>query len=133
MPTNFVDFKELKRQVPIRDVLERYKFLERLQDKGQGKLVGPCPLHAGKNPNSFHVNTDKNVYNCFSSCGGGNILDLVMKVEQCSIREAGLKLADWFDVRSERTEPRKGSAAQRRNDQASPAPARQETPPRLPP
>jgi len=127
MPTRFVDFREVKRQVPIRDVLARYQFLERLRDKGQGRLVGPCPLHDGKNPNSFHVNTDKNVYNCFSSCGGGNILDLVMKVEGCSLREAGLKLAEWFNVELD------GSREKQRRDARGEAPATPVSPKHEPP
>lgn len=98
MPTRWIDFTALKHQVPIRAVLERYGYLEQLKDKGGGKLSGPCPIHGGKNPNGFHVSTQKNVFNCFTKCGGGNVLDLVMKVEDCDIRDAGLKLADWFEV-----------------------------------
>ena len=112
MPTKLVDFREVKSRVGIRDVLSHYGFLESLKDKGGGKLVGPCPIHGGKNPNGFHVSGEKNAFNCFSKCGGGNVLDLVMKVEQCNIREAALKLADWFGIDATRaaTEPARGAA-----------------------
>jgi hypothetical protein len=100
--TRWIDFAELKRQVSIHDVLARYGILDGLREKKPGKLVGACPIHGGKNGTSFNVDTDKNVFHCFSECGGGNILDLVMKLEDCSIREAGEKLSDWFELRFER-------------------------------
>jgi DNA primase len=109
MPAKWIDFRELKSQVSIRDVLEKYGFLDGMKDKGHGKLVGACPIHGGKNPNSFHVNVEKNVFNCFTRCGGGNILDLVSKVEECGVRDAGEKLAGWFAlqfVRGDNKKPR---------------------------
>ena len=102
MPTNFVDFREVKARVSIRDALARYHFLDGLKDKGNGNLVGPCPIHGGKNPNAFHVSTEKNAFNCFTSCGGGNVLDLVAKVERVSVRDAALNLADWFGITTTR-------------------------------
>jgi DNA primase len=108
--TRWIDFTELKHRVSIRDVLTRYGYLNRLSEKKPGKLAGACPIHGGKNSTSFQVDTEKNVFNCFSQCGGGNILDLVMKIEKCGIREAGEKLADWFELRFERT--KKSEAAE---------------------
>jgi len=110
MPTSWIDFRALKAQVPIREVLARYGFLEALRDKGNGKLVGSCPIHGGKSGNSFHADTTKNVFNCFSGCGGGNVLDLVAKVENCDIREAAEKLADWFGLTFERSATEKHAA-----------------------
>jgi DNA primase len=100
--TRWIDFAELKRRVSIHDVLARYGILEGLREKKPGKFVGACPIHGGKNGTSFNVDTSKNVFHCFSECGGGNILDLVMKLEDCSIREAGEKLSDWFELRFDR-------------------------------
>jgi DNA primase len=100
--TRWIDFTALKRKVSIRDVLARYGLAEGLREKKPGKLVGACPIHGGKNGTSFNVDTEKNVFHCFSQCGGGNILDLVMKIEHCTIREAGEKLADWFGLQFER-------------------------------
>lgn len=102
MATRWIDFAELKRQVSIGDVLARYGILDGLREKKPGKLVGACPIHGGKNGTSFNVDTGKNVFHCFSQCGGGNILDLVMKLEDCSIREAGEKLSDWFELSFDR-------------------------------
>jgi DNA primase len=100
--TRWIDFTALKRQVSIRDVLSRYGLLAGLHEKKAGRLVGPCPIHGGKNGTSFNADLEKNVFHCFSQCGGGNILDLVVKIEKCSIRDAGEKLSDWFGLKFDR-------------------------------
>lgn len=110
MPTKWIDFRALKAQVPIRDVLARYGYLDGLKHRGNGRLSGSCPIHGGKSGNSFHVDTEKNVFHCFSECGGGNVLDLVMKVEKCDIRQAAEKLAGWFGLTFERSEAEKRPA-----------------------
>ena len=55
---------------------------------------------------SFIVNTEKNAWACHSDSfkasrggrGGGNVLDFVAALERCSVRDAALKLQDWFAV-----------------------------------
>jgi DNA primase len=70
---------------------------------------GRCPLpsHRSKSSSlSFIVNTEKNAWICHSdSCvasrggrGGGNVLDFIAAMERCSIRDAALRLRDWFAV-----------------------------------
>jgi len=103
--TQWLDFRGIKAQVPIRAVLERYGFLDGLTDKKSGKLVGPCPIHGGTGKASFHVDTAKNIWKCFSTCNsGGNVLDLVMRVDNCTIREAGERLARWFGLTFDKDE-----------------------------
>jgi DNA primase len=125
--TRWIDFTALKRQVSIKDVLSRYGLLAGLHEKKAGRLVGPCPIHGGKNGTSFNVDLEKNVFHCFSQCGGGNVLDLVVKFEKCSIRDAGEKLSDWFGLtfaRPKRTADsnRTESATQPTAPTASPPP-----------
>jgi DNA primase len=120
--TRWIDFSALKREVSIRDVLARYGLLTGLQEKNAGRLVGPCPIHGGKNGTSFNVDLEKNVFHCFSQCGGGNVLDLVMKLERTeSIRQAGEKLADWFGLKFDR--PRRSAAVERGNAEPKPTPS----------
>jgi DNA primase len=107
--TRWIDFTALKRQVSITDVLARYGLLAGLNEKKPGRLVGPCPIHGGKNGTSFNVDLEKNVFHCFSQCGGGNVLDLVVKIEKCSIRDAGEKLSDWFGLKFDR--PKRNTAS----------------------
>lgn len=45
---------------------------------------------------SFHVNTQKNFWYCFSSGFGGNTLDLIIKLQKCTISE-GLAFLENFD------------------------------------
>ncbi len=112
MASRWLDFKAIKAAVPIRDVLARYGYLDGLATKGH-KLVGPCPIHGGgPNSTSFHVDTRRNIWKCFSTCdGGGNVIDLVMAAENCEIREAAERLAEWFGLSFER--PRAGPTARK--------------------
>ncbi len=126
MATRWIDFAELKRQVRIRDVLERYGYLAGLEEKKPGKLTGPCPIHGGSGKTAFNVDTDKGIFNCFAECGGGNVLDLVMKIDGVEIREAGEKLADWFGLsftRSHNGRDRQENSAKVSKKTAGEAPA----------
>lgn len=103
MTTAWVSFKQIKADVPIEQVLERYGV--RLRRVG-ADLRGPCPLptHTSRRSrDSFSVSPARNAWSCRSqSCmqarggtPGGNILDFVAVMEGCSLREAALRLQDW--------------------------------------
>src|SRR5258708_37154184 len=100
-PANWVDLQTVKQSVSLETILSsRYS----LQLRKIGRtLRGRCPLPTHdpqKKAASFMVNTVKNVWSCHSSsCQagrggrvGGNALDFVMLMENCSIAEAGRKL-----------------------------------------
>ena len=91
----WVDFRAVKQAVPIGQVLERYGI--KLKRTGK-ELHGRCPIHQGKGDDSFRANTEKNAFQCFSCQAKGNVLDFVAAMEKCSIRDAGLKLQDWFGL-----------------------------------
>lgn len=41
------------------------------------RLIGPCPIHGGDNPQAFSVDSERNVWFCFTGCRrGGNVVDL---------------------------------------------------------
>jgi DNA primase len=44
------------------------------------------------------VSTEKNAFHCFSCQAKGNVLDLVAAMEKCSVRDAGLKLQQWYNL-----------------------------------
>lgn len=105
MTENFVDFRIVKQSVSIEQVLEHYNV--RLRRTNQTSLRGLCPLptHSSeKSRESFSADVGKNIWACqSSSCSsarqgkkGGNVLDLVAIMESCSVRDAALKLNDWF-------------------------------------
>jgi DNA primase len=86
-------------------VLDHYKI--RLRRVNQTALRGKCPLptHSSEtSKESFGVQTVKNIWACqSSSCAstrqgkkGGNVIDFVATMENCSIHEAALKLHEWF-------------------------------------
>ena len=103
MSAGAINFQVAK-QVPIVRILAHYGV--QLHATG-GELRGQCPLpeHTSREShNSFSVNTARNVWCCQSqSCIhardgelGGTVLDLVARMERCSVREAAVKLTEWF-------------------------------------
>lgn len=109
----WVNFDEIKKAVSLEMVLHHYRV--ELRQVGAGTLRGKCPLpmHGPdhKNRASFTATLTKGVggiWACQStSCikardgkKGGNALDFVATMEGCTIREAAVKLAEWFGVRS---------------------------------
>jgi DNA primase len=114
----FVDFKQIKQQVSMESALGRYNI--KLRRVNQHSIRGACPLpshSSDKSRESFIVQTDKNIWACqSSSCvagrsgkKGGNILDFVALMEHCSIRDAAIKLRDWFVVTNANPQIKKGS------------------------
>jgi DNA primase len=111
MVTTWVDFKQLKADVAIEQVVAQYGV--HLRRVGGTELRGRCPLPthtSSRSRDSFAVNIARNVWSCRSlSCmqarggrPGGNILDFVALMEGCSIRDAALRLQDWSGAAPER-------------------------------
>ena len=100
-----MDFKAVKHAVSMEMALAYYGVMLR-------RLHGPClrgrcplPSHASRGSvQSLIVDTEKNAWACHSgSCvasrggrTGGNVLDFVAAMERCSVRDAALKLQEWF-------------------------------------
>src|ERR1035437_1527504 len=102
MESNWVDFKAVKQSVTMEQILGRYGV--KLKKSGK-ELRGRCPIHQGEGTDSFHANTEKNAFHCFSCQAKGNVLDLVAAIEKCSVRDAALKLKDWFPVSASGSTP----------------------------
>ena len=110
---DWVDFKAVKEAVSIEMVIEHYGL--ELRKVNASTLRGKCPLpsHVGESENSLNVNTQKNAWACHAaSCvanrggrKGGNLLDFVAFMENCSIRDAALKLQNWFSVAASNERP----------------------------
>lgn len=56
-------------------------------------IEGPCPACGGNTRYRFDNKDNRGTYFC-SHCGAGTGLDLVMKVNQCGVREAAEKVAE---------------------------------------
>jgi DNA primase len=94
----FVDFRDIRSRITMEQVLEHYNLLGTFKRSGHS-LSGPCPIHKGSNPTQFRVETEKNLWNCFSECKhGGNTLDFIRRMENCSIHDAAIKACEWFNI-----------------------------------
>lgn len=87
IPDGFLD--ELKARLRPSDIIGR-----KVKLKKQGKeWVGLSPFTNEKTP-SFYVNDQKQIFKCFSSGIGGDVLKFVMETERLEFMEAVKKLAD---------------------------------------
>ncbi len=79
----------------IEDVVRDYVSLKR---RG-ANLIGLCPFpgHTEKTP-SFTVSPARNICKCFGCGRGGNSVNFIMEVEQCSYPEALRKVAKKFGI-----------------------------------
>jgi len=77
--SRLLQFDTLKKTVPIPAVLDDKGLLDTFKRQGD-RLVGPCPIHGGDNPNAFVVSLSKNLWCCFTGCNGGDIVDLVRRL-----------------------------------------------------
>jgi DNA primase len=115
METTWVDFRTVKEAVNMQMVLAHYK-ISGLKTVGD-ELIGLCPIHKGTGERAFHVSVTKNAFQCFSCKKRGNVLDLVAAMEQCSVRDAALKLQEWFRITDDPTKNQ-----QRKTEKKDPAP-----------
>lgn len=109
MSTEFIDFKRLRRELRIEDVLRHYNV--RLKICGD-RATGLCPLptHSkrenGKRTPSFSVSLSRGLWNCFGCKTGGSVLDLAIRMEgfdpddSAAVRRVALKLVHAFNIES---------------------------------
>jgi len=103
---HMVDFRKVKDSVSITRILEHYDVLDEYSKRGD-RLEGPCPIHDGDS-RSFSITPAKNTWYCFGQCKqGGNILDLVAKMEKCGVRDAAIKISNWFNLDNVEHKPAK--------------------------
>src|SRR5258706_5338261 len=94
----FVDFRAIRARVTMEQVLEHYSVLSKFKRTGH-RLSGPCPIHNGSNPTQFRVDTERDIWNCFSECKhGGNVLDFIAKKDDVSIHDAAIRACQWFGI-----------------------------------
>ena len=75
-----LDFKAIK-TASIEQLLHERGLLSSCRLRGD-RIVGPCPVHGGYNPNAFVVTRSKNLWFCFSQCqAGGDVIDLVARLD----------------------------------------------------
>jgi DNA primase len=129
MSREWVDYRAVKAGVSMEMVLATYGIqLHRLD---RSYLRGRCPLptHQSRTSlQSFIVNTEKNAWACHSeSCVaqrggriGGNVLDFIAWMERCCIRDAAVRLREWFALSAERSLSAQASVRHTAAEQSSP-------------
>jgi len=121
----FVDFRDIRSRLTMEQVLQHYKLLDTFKRSGHS-LSGPCPIHKGTNKTQFRVDTEKNIWNCFSECKhGGNTLDFICRMENLSIHDAALKACERFGIPIDEV---KGDDASAEEKAAAPKAAVKSTP-----
>src|ERR1700716_1298690 len=119
MEKNWVAFKAVKSAVSMQMLLDRYQ-INWLRKSG-GELRGRCPIHKGDGQDAFHVNVTKNAFNCFSCHARGNVLDFVAGMEKCSVRDAAVKLTEWFRIPVPNQDGKQKPAAEKQSEPGAPA------------
>lgn len=97
----WLDISEIKRLVPLEAVLEHYGILAGLTRRGNS-LVGLSPFREESRP-SFSVNLERGIWNDLGGrpqVGGqtvaGNVVGLIMALENCDFRQALLIAHERF-------------------------------------
>jgi len=101
--------------VPIMLALEHYGLDERMRLVSDTQYRGPCPLHNGDNQDAFVIRLDTNRWTCYTHCGRGTVIDLVMSLEQCNVSKATRILNKI--AREHRLEPAEIRGASRTTDE----------------
>ena len=96
----WIRFEQVKRAVRMGAVLSEcgWRPAHRRGDQVQGR----CPIHGGQRTDAFHADLGRGMFHCFSCQAQGSVLDLVAALEQCSVREAALRLSTRWDSREVR-------------------------------
>lgn len=87
-------FEYIKTQVSILDVVREYVAL-----KPAGSYwKGFSPFKHEKTP-SFTVSPHRGIYYCFSTAHGGDVIDFIAKVENCSALDAAQHLIEHYSIK----------------------------------
>ena len=94
-----IDYRFLREQIGFERILSQLGVLETL--RGTTQRRGRCPLC--QTPDSFSVNLQKNVYQCFhDGCSRGNVLDFWSASQNLSLYKAAQHLAQTFRLDTHR-------------------------------
>jgi len=130
MSRPYIDFAEVKRKVPIPDVLAPLDIADNFTKKGD-VYTGQCPIHVhGPRPNRQQFKIDRRsgtwLWHCFGDCQrGGDVIELVKAVTQLSDQHVRFWFADHFGDRLTETKRRDTKKAGRDEVQAQSEPADQ--------
>lgn len=116
---SWVDFNLIKAAVTMEMLIVQYGITDLARNGDE--LRGTCPIHKGKSKREFSVSLTKNTFCCFApTCKArGNVLDFVAKMERCTVRDAALKIDEWFGVTNQEVTENEAVAAERSSAQSA--------------
>jgi DNA primase len=118
----YIDFAEVKAAGSLEKILNHYGLMPTLKRSGSESLRGCCPIHKGTSPEQFSVTLSKNAWKCFSECQrGGNQLDFVTRMENCTLHEAAWKVNEWFGLGLEKKVAQSAKKSRTRNPEVKTA------------
>ena len=91
---DWIDFNLIKQSVSM-EMLIVHLGLFQIERKGESVRL-KCPFHNGKSDNSMAINLATDSFYCFGCKARGGVIDFVACYENCSVKDAALKLKDWF-------------------------------------
>lgn len=86
----------LERHLDVEKILEHYSF-ENAKPSGN-YIRACCALHGGSNPMAFVINQENGLWTCHTSCGSGNIFQLVQRLEDISFPESVHRVAEILGI-----------------------------------
>lgn len=99
MNGNLIDLaNDILRNTDIVEVISHYIKVEK---KGRN-YSSLCPFHNDQSLGNFYISKEKGIFKCFSCGAGGNAINFVQRIENCTYREAILKVADLIGYRDTR-------------------------------
>lgn len=93
---DWIDFNLVKQLVSMEMLIVHYGLFT-IERKGD-EIRLRCPFHNGKSNNSMAINLARNMFYCFGCKSGGNVIAFVSKYEDCPVKEAALRLDEWFQL-----------------------------------
>ena len=84
-----MNYEEIKRHISIRAYLAARGILPQWERGNRGMYLSPLRKERTA---SFSVSYDKNLCHDFGTGEGGSIIDLVARMENCSVTEAARRL-----------------------------------------
>jgi DNA primase len=108
MGAHWIDFKLVREQVRMTDLLRHYRIDVKVRND-QATALCPFPCHptrtdGRKRTPSLSVSLSRNVFRCFGCGASGNCIDFVLYMEGLDrhepghARQAALKLVEWFGL-----------------------------------
>ena len=89
------DIEEVRRKAGLVEIASEYM---QVRKAGSARFKALCPFHQEKTP-SFSLETGRGLYYCFGCNKGGDVISLVMELENLTFVEAVERLAEKVGVR----------------------------------